>query len=370
MAINILQNIYVRRTVRRLHLWLGLASGIVLLIVALTGCLLAFENEIRDATQHRLLYVEKEAGGRLGIDSIRSIVWRYDKKLKLTQVRYYGDGAKAVHCYTKDKKILSLNPYTGAVLGLRDTERDWLSVVLSLHRTLLLGKAGEAIIFCNVWIFLVMLVSGMILWLPRRWKQWRQGLTIKKNASAKRRNYDLHSVLGFYAWLPLLLIAITGIDMATGGRKEAKLQSQPLAGTGGAKGKGIYDQAIRQVVRNEPIEVLRVNLPQDSLGVIGVNIRYRTRGLRRQEVYSFDRYSGQLLKTDSYQNKSFRRRFFGSDYELHTGQILGLPGKLIMFLAALVAASLPVTGFLMWRGKRKKNRIVQQPLGQMTGSLK
>jgi len=361
MAITFLQNIYFRRTVRRLHLWLGLASGVVLLIVALTGCLLAFEDEIRDATQHQLLYVEKETGPQLCIDSIRSIVRRYDKKLKLTQVRYYGDPAKAVHCYTKDKKILSLNPYTGAVLGLRNTEKDWLSLVLSLHLTLLLGKAGEAIIFCNVWIFLLMLLSGMILWFPRRWKQWRQGLTIKKNASAKRRNYDLHSVLGFYAWLPLLLIAVTGIDMATGGRKEAKLQSQPLAGIEGpAKGKGIYDQAIRQVVRNEPIEVLRVNLPQDSVGVIGVSIRYRTSGLRKQEAFSFDRYSGQLLKTDSYQHKSFRQRFFGSDYELHTGRILGLPGKLLMFLAALVAASLPVTGFLIWRGKWKKNRIVQQ----------
>jgi uncharacterized iron-regulated membrane protein len=42
-------------------------------------------------------------------------------------------------------------------------------------------------------------------------------------------------------------------------------------------------------------------------------------------------------------------------YDIHTGAILGLPGKLLAFLAALIAASLPVTGFLMWRSRGKKN---------------
>jgi len=353
MAQNTPGKIVARKIVRTLHLWGGLASRLLLLIVALTGCILAFEDELRDTFQPGLLLVEKENRPFLSVQGAIDAVQQYDKKLKLTSIRYYGDSTRAIQCYTKNKKILALNLYSGAVLGVRETEKDVLSVVLSLHRTLLLGKVGEKIIFCNVWIFLTMLISGLFLWLPRRVKQIRQGLSIKVRASFKRKNYDLHSVLGFYAAWPLLLIAITGIDMASGGRREARLQSR--AGTGPAD--GVYDRAVAQVYHNEPIELLRVNLPQDSTAVITVNIRYETHGLRRQNSWSFDRYSGLLLKADMYKDKSFRQRFFGSDYEIHTGRIAGLPGKLLMFLATLVAASLPVTGFLIWKGKwgRKKN---------------
>ena len=343
-----------RKLINTLHLWLGLATGIIILVVAFTGCILAFEDEIRYATQHDALYVSPEQMQQLNVEELTVVIKKYDKKAKLTQIRYLGDPSKAVLCYTKDKRIISVNPYNGNVLFARDQEKDWLTVVLSLHRTLLLGKVGEEIILWNVCIFLVMLVSGIVLWWPRKIKQIRQHLKIKANASAKRRNFDLHSVFGFYAFIPLFLICITGISMATWGGEGKKLHSVI---TDNKPSKNIYDQLVAQVYHNEPVEMLRIGFPADSAGVISVVIRYATHGLRKQSSFTFDRYSGVLLKSETYQDKTFSQRFFGSNYEVHTGRVWGIPGKIIMFLAGLTAFSLPITGFLIWWGKRQKKGI-------------
>ncbi|MFT3934145.1 MAG: PepSY-associated TM helix domain-containing protein [Chitinophagaceae bacterium] len=357
-----------RKLINTLHLWFGLISGIVLLVVALTGCVLAFEDEIRDGTQHELLYVQPENKPLLNVQQTIAAIKLYDSKIKINQLRYFGQPGKAIQCFAKDKKIYAVDPYTGKVLGVRDQEKDPLYVLIAFHRTLLLGKLGEDIIYWNVRIFLVMLISGIVLWLPRRVKQIRQSLTIKKGASGKRRNYDLHSVLGFYACIPLLIIAMTGIDMSADNPKEAKQKSVMMATVKSSAPKGIYDSVLQQVYHNEAIEGLRVTLPKDSTDIITVNIRYQTSGLRKQTVFSFDRYSGKLLKTDDYRNKTFSQRFFGSNYEVHTGRVLGLPGKIIMFLAALIAASLPITGFLIWRGKnRKKSSSKKQPVVAKAG---
>lgn len=340
-----------RKIIQRIHLWLGFVSGILLFIVAFTGCILAFEDEIRNITQHHLLNVEVEDASRLSVQRILEQVRAYRPKVKLNQIRIYGDSTKAIQCYTRDKKIIAINPYNGEVLGFRDTEKDWLSVILSFHRTLLLGKTGERIILWNVCIFLVMLISGFILWLPPRLNQLWQNLILRRGLPTKRRNYELHRMLGLYAWLPLALIGITGIAMATGGNKGPKVKSSANTIS---PDNSIYDYVMSQVNHLEPIDVLRVTFPKDSTDVITIGTRYKTQSFRKQNNFLFDQYTGKLLKSEVYQQKSFWQRFFGSNYEIHTGRILGIPGKLIMFFAGLVAASLPVTGFLIWWGKRKK----------------
>ncbi|PUZ27968.1 PepSY domain-containing protein [Chitinophaga parva] len=339
-----------RKLINTLHLYLGLVSGILILIVATTGCILAFEDEIRFATQHSALYVTPENKPQASVEQLISVVKKYDAKAKLAQVRYLGNPSRAVLCYLKDKRIIFVNPYNEQVVSVRNPDTDFFTVVLSIHRTLMLGKTGETIILCNVVVFLVMVLSGFVLWLPRKIKQLKQAITIKANASAKRRYFDLHSVFGFYGFIPLVMICLTGISMATGG-SDKKVRSLQM---GTKPSKNFYDSLVAQVYHKEPVEMLRVSFPADSMGVVNVLMRYETNGLRKQSSFTFDRYSGVLLKSDTYQDKPFIQRFFGSSYEIHTGRVFGIPGKIIMFLAGLIALSLPITGWLIWTGKRKK----------------
>ncbi|MGZ3873288.1 MAG: PepSY domain-containing protein, partial [Mucilaginibacter sp.] len=70
----------------------------------------------------------------------------------------------------------------------------------------------------------------------------------------------------------------------------------------------------------------------------------------------FDKYSGRLLKTLPHARKSPGMKLNDMNYDVHVGQILGLTGKIIAFMASLICASLPITGFIIWWGKRKKSK--------------
>lgn len=342
----------IRKIINKLHLIAGLGSGVVVLIVALTGCVWAFEEEIRYVTQREQLFVTAQSAPRVPVSRVMDAVKADEPSAKINQIRLFGESTRAIQVFTQDKRLLTVNPYTGQLLASRDQETDWLLIDLKLHRTLLLGNVGKRIIYWNAWLFLVMLVSGLVLWLPARWRQWRSSLTVKWQAKAAKRTYDLHSVLGFYALPFLLLIVVTGIDMASHGekKKDKPVLYQKLGSN------LILDQAVSSALGAAAFETVRINLPKDSLSPLRVVVMYPTSGLRKESTFTFDPATAQLLDAKRHDRMTFSQRFWKSDYELHTGRMLGFFGKCVAFGAGLVAASLPVTGFLIWWGKRKRNK--------------
>ena len=74
-----------------------------------------------------------------------------------------------------------------------------------------MGNVGRQILGAGVLIFVFLLFSGFVLWLPKRIRNLKQSLTVKWNARFQRLNYDLHNTLGFYTFLLLFFIAITGL---------------------------------------------------------------------------------------------------------------------------------------------------------------
>lgn len=68
----------------------------------------------------------------------------------------------------------------------------------------------------------------------------------------------------------------------------------------------------------------------------------------------YDQYTGRLLKTSTFKDKKNGEKIEYLNYDIHVGRILGLPGKILAFFASLVSASLPITGFYIWWGRRKK----------------
>ncbi|MEZ0542728.1 PepSY-associated TM helix domain-containing protein [Fibrella arboris] len=340
----------IREIVHKLHLVLGIGSGVIVVVVALTGCVWAFEEEIRYLTQREQLFVSPQAAPRTSASRVMAAVNKAEPATKLNQIRLFGEPGRAVQVFTADKRMLTANPYTGQLIANRNLETDWLLINLKLHRTLLLGETGKRIIYWNTWIFLVMLVSGFVLWLPARWRQLRSAFTVKWRAKSAKRIYDLHSVLGFYAIPGLLLIAVTGLDMASHGdkKKGKKVVYAKLASA------TVVDAAVSSMLKTDAFETVRINLPKDSLNPLRVVITYPTTGLRRESTFTFDPASARLLDAKQYQATRLPARFWGSDYELHTGRILGLWGKSWAFLMGLIAASLPITGFLFWRGKHRR----------------
>eukprot|EP00897_Mesotaenium_endlicherianum_P003237 jgi/Mesen1/2941/ME001756S01943 len=266
-----------------------------------------------------------------------------------------------------------MNPYTGEITGVREAKADFFSVVLDLHRTLLLGNIGKEIIKWNVLIFFVMCLSGLYLWWPRQKRFWAKALRINfKTKNWKRLNWDLHSVLGFYAVLVLSLIAFTGMFFAFDTVKDMMrlLTGQPLAAktmkpktmamrtprpATGAADSG-YNYMSKQYPGASEVYIV---CPADGRAPMRLLMRYDYTFVRKQHTLFIDPSTGKKMKEELYTNYTAYDKFAQSNFDLHTGRIrtLGMGSKMLYFTVALIAASLPVTGFLLWRGRKKKRRF-------------
>lgn len=352
-----------------MHLWLGLISGIVVVIVSITGALYVFEEEARNIFQRKYYHVAKPGVQRQTIEQLGAGVQKAYPDEKITSVRMFEREDGTYIFTTKTSKAISVDPYTGAVIGHRNLKTDFFSVVLDIHRHLAMGKVGGEIVKWNVLIFFILCISGLVLWWPKQKRFWKQATRINfKTKNWKRFNWDLHSVLGFYALLVLFLISLTGLFFAFDTtrnvvrfltnqpqpKKEEKLASRP-----DGEQKFTPDQAYRYTSSSYPgsYETI-VFIPADSAAALRVLSRYPYAVVARLNNIYFDQYSGKLLRANLYSNYTAYDKVSRSNYDFHTGRIrvLGLGSKIIYFLVSMIAASLPVTGFLIWLGRKKKKK--------------
>lgn len=355
----------IKSAIRIIHLWLGLISGLVVFIVAITGSIYAFEEEIRSVTDKELLQVERSSENypRKTMAEIIAIVKEKFPKPAIKNIRVKNDLHASVEFILKDKTSIYVNPYSGEILGTGNRDTDFFGTVLRLHRSLLLGDVGKIITGTSATIFIIMLISGIILWWPKSKANRKHKFSIKKNALRPRRIYDLHSVLGFYAAWVLIFSATTGIIwsfhwvedtmywIVNSKKDDRKLHSREVLAF---EMFGI-DELLKDAKSLSPdAKDVFINMPEDSLGVVKINLQYAKGGFfRKTDQFIYDRYTGELLKAKYFKDASTGDKMKATNYNIHTGKILGLPGQFLVFFSALIAASLPVTGFLMWRKKRK-----------------
>ncbi|MBC6608638.1 PepSY domain-containing protein [Hymenobacter sp. BT188] len=367
-----------KQAIRKLHLWLGLASGLVVFIVSITGAIFVFQEEIREATEP-WLKVPVAATPALPPSHLQATMLRNHPGLTSPWLMYMGPDRSAI-VYGTDKAGGSyaafVDPYTGQELHYKNLKRDFFTIVQEIHMYLLLPVAvGEWVVGIGVLIFVVMLITGMVLWWPKRKKDRHRSFTIKWNSRWRRVNYDLHNVLGFYTASIALVIALTGLVMSfewvrdsvylaanTGSnfpkeKTPPKVTAQPST----APDQPLIDQFYAQIRRDSPTaQMLYVAAPV-APDQPAYSIAYRTSLLySHRDEYYFHPTTGQLLKAIPDAGKSRGQKLIDANYDIHTGQILGLGGKIIAFLVSLIAASLPVTGTLVWWGKRNKPKKAKQ----------
>lgn len=345
----------------------GLVSGIVVFVVGITGALFVFEEEGRELLQHKYYHVADMGGERLPVGRLVDSFSVHFPKQKINGIRFKEQRDAAFVFFTKNK-LVSMNPYTGVVTGVRNPDADFFMVVRKVHTELYMGRVGKQIVRWNVLIFFVMCISGLVLWWPKQKRFFKQAARINfKTKSWKRLNWDLHSVLGFYAVFVLLIISSTGLFFAFDTVKglagfitqspvtkedKMKVRSKVVAGR-----QYSLEEAYRYAAAGYPgaTEAFITPAP-DSTAPIRVQLRYPYAIVRRQNTLFFNQYTGKVLKQDLYIHYTGYDKVARSNYDFHTGRIeaLGIGSKIIYFLAALMAASLPVTGCMIWLGKRKK----------------
>ncbi|RBL88996.1 PepSY-associated TM helix domain-containing protein [Chitinophaga flava] len=367
-----------------LHLWLGLISGIILIIVCLTGCIWVFNEEITGWLEPKTV-VAKQDRPVIQPSTILEIAAReYPGKQAAYAIYREGRVVEVNVGARRSGSTLKLNPYTGEVVSKvtrKEGDVDFFRWILNGHRFLWMPyKIGRPIVNYSTLVFVITLVTGVVLWWPKKWNKStrEQSFKIKWGASFKRVNYDLHNVLGFYSLLVLFAIGVTGMVWGlewwsnglywatSGGRSLPAYTELKSDSTQAPHNKFTMAESMdmiwQRVTNGNPRSTgFYMSFPDTAkaASVININV-YPSRGQYYNNVrYVFDRHTLEELKENSVYATRFEEADFGTklrrmNYDIHVGSILGLPGKFMAFFASLIGATLPVTGFLIWWGRKKK----------------
>ncbi|RYY21524.1 MAG: PepSY domain-containing protein [Chitinophagaceae bacterium] len=365
-----------KKVVLLAHLWLGLSSGLIVVFLGITGCILAFEQEIRGVTEP---YARTEARDKpyLPPTVLKLAAEKHLEGKRVNGVEYPGKGKSAVASYYDEDnyKLVYLNPYTAETLKVKNMNRDFFRVVLNGHFYLWLpAEIGQPIVASATLIFLVMLITGLILWWPKNKAARKQRFSVKWNAKWRRVNYDLHNVLGFYMTWVAIFIAVTGLVwgfqwfarslywVSSGGKTMVE-HVHPVSDTTKAAGMNVADLVWSEHKSDiKDGESLGIYFPVTNTDPVEVSHNHRPGTYYKSDYYHYDQYTArELPATGSYAGKfsdaAVADKIVRMNYDIHVGAVLGLPGKIMAFCASLIAASLPVTGFYIWWGRRRKNRV-------------
>lgn len=367
-----------KKIVRKLHLWLGLISGLLVFIIALTGCIYVFQEEIQNITQpYRFVEIQNKAV--LPPSEIQKITDQELPGKHLHSVMYNQEGqsAQAIYFSYEDHyyDMVYVNPYTGDVLKVKDEYATFFRFIFDGHNYLWLPvEIGRPIVATATLIFFVLLISGIILWWPKNKAGKHAKFTIKWNGGWRRKNYDLHSVIGFYAsWLAIVLVftgLIYGFDwfrdgtftITSAGEKYVDYYT-PASDVSSFAALDIpaLDQVYYKMVAEYPqAEWIEVHPPDFEHAAIAANANPDASTYWKTDYRYFDQYTLEELSVDHMWNRfeesTNAEMLMRMNYDIHVGAILGLPGKILAFLLSLTIASMPITGVLLWYGRKKKNK--------------
>lgn len=375
-----------RKITYQIHLWLGLTSGLIVVIMAVTGCILAFEKELKHTFYPEKYFVKNVKKEKLPFSELKlKAEQALPDSLKVNRVEISSDLSRsyAFRSLKMNNEALTfwgsyihyyrvyVDPYTGKVLEVENAKTDFFEIVMDLHRRLLLGeKIGKTITGYSTLILAIMLFSGLVIWLPRKVnKNALKGMFfIKTSANWKRINYDSHNVLGFYAIIPLLLISYAaiiwnfeGIDKWVKKTLNGKVHTEQKSKSKIPSGEFSDQKEILNIVGNKVEKTLAgkesalITFPRTEEATYYAEVTYGNKQYQNEQ-FNFDQYSGEVLKHQSYKDKNIgngtalRER----NYDLHTGSIFGTVGRFLFLFAGMIAASLPITGFIIYLNRKKK----------------
>ena len=315
-----------RKLFAKLHLWLSLPLGIIISIICLSGAALVFERDITQALQRSLYTVvpPSEDAQPLSPSQLAThIQTQVSDSLHLSSLLLSANPHETAFASFREtgRKQLSVNPYTGEVLGWTQTY-PFFQTMRKLHRWLLDPPAskgeksvGKIIVGITTLVMVFILISGLIIWIPRTRKALKNRLSVSCTKGWRRFWYDSHVAIGFYSTLFLLVMALTGLTWSF----------------------GWYRTAAYSLFGETPSST---------------QVRHTDKGKDRSR-------KDEVKITWKDANASAPQSLKGWFYAFHTGSWGGITTKILYFLAALFGGILPLSGYYLW-WKRTRRREKSQ----------
>lgn len=392
-----------KKIFRKIHLWLSVPFGLIIILVCFSGAMLVFENEVNEWFRHDLYYVETVKESPLPMDKLlEKVATTLPDSVSVTGVSISSDPGRAYQVSLSKPRRASLyvDQYTGEVKG-KSERSGFFMFMFRMHRWLLDSMNpgnegifwGKMIVGVSTLLLVFVLISGIVIWWPRTRKALKNSLKITATKGWKRFWYDLHVAGGMYALIFLLAMALTGLtwsfpwyrtafykvfgvevqQRAAQGheqKSDAQKRDTKLAAHREKKREGnevrkgersrrpennhsdmysvtspfVYWQEIYDKLRRQNPEYKQISI---SSGTASVSFN-RFGNQRASDRYSFNTDNGEFTETSLYQHQDKSGKIRGWIYSVHVGNWGGMFTRILTFIAALLGAALPLTGYYLW----------------------
>ena len=345
-------------SLKAIHTWIGIVSGIFLSIIAVTGSVILFRAEFERASMPR-----GAASTHLASldDAAREIIkLQPDALVRRVRLPAHEGDPYVFQIQSGDKKTerIVVEASSGRVLGKLETPVvNWL---VDLHRNLLLGRQGRLAAGAIGIVLFALSATGLLMWLTggRNWRAW---ISIRRRGSRLRFNYELHRAAGLWAYAFLALISFTGIELSypdTFRQTVFSLTREPAtvpAPTISVESKLSLDQYLRIGGSAMPDGVpVELRLPVPGTGPVDLRL-YRSGDLTPSGNHVYiNPASGAVIMIDRIVDRPIGARFLAAMSPIHYAQFGGMPAKIAWALLGLAPVLLFVTGFLTWRRPTKQ----------------
>lgn len=404
-----------RKIFRNIHLWLSVPFGILITLICFSGAALVFEKEVMELCHRELYFVKKVEAAPLPMEQLMTkVAATLPDSVSVTGVNISSDPERAYQVTLSKPRRASMyvNQYTGEIMGKYE-RAPFFNFMFRMHRWLLDSMKqdggifwGKMIVGTSTLMFVFVLISGIVVWWPRTRKALKNSLKIVANKGWRRFWYDLHVAGGMYALVFLLAMALTGLTWSfqwyrTGFYKTFGVEVQPSMGHGNAaanatakggkreespegrsgrpgnrgekpEGRGEHSES-REGRKRSPYtnwqqvyEQLAEANPDYKLisvsdGSASVALP-RFGNQRGTDRYKFNPRNGEITETTLYKDLDNSGKIRGWIYSVHVGSWGGMLTRILTFIAALVGASLPLTGYYLWIRRLMKRKIKREAI--------
>lgn len=388
-----------RKIFRNIHLWLSVPFGILITLICFSGAALVFEKEVMELCHRELYFVKKVEAAPLPTEQlVTKVAATLPDSVSVTGVTISSDPERAYQVTLSKPRRASMyvDQYTGEITGKYE-RAPFFNFMFRMHRWLLDSIKqdggifwGKMIVGTSTLMFVFVLISGIVVWWPRTRKALKNSLKIVANKGWRRFWYDLHVAGGMYALVFLLAMALTGLTWSfqwyrTGFYKTFGVEVQPSMGHGnaaanatakGGKREGSpegrsgrpegrsgkpegrkhspyanWQQVYEQLAEANPDYKL-ISVSDGSASVA----LPRFGNQRGTDRYKFNPHNGEITETTLYKDLDNSGKIRGWIYSVHVGSWGGMLTRILTFIAALVGASLPLTGYYLWLRKKIRRK--------------
>lgn len=362
-------------TIWRWHFYAGLLIVPIMLVMAVTGGIYLFDDEIEDALYGQYFYNPAPKGSTAPADH-DAIVSAASAPYGQVQIKAYrpahhpGENARITMAWANQQQITTMiDPASLAITGTINDNWRLTAVAKKIHGGLMAGTPGEALVELVACWTMIMVITGLYLWWPRVRGIWGAFLP-RVNQSKRILWRDLHAIPGFFLSLWILVIIGTGLPWSVvwGGLLERfsisigeefpqEIFKRRPNSEASADSTQISINRVIEVAHSAGAHGFEIQYPWGPMGSFAIMPGHHGATATRTRYLFIDQFSGKILLDIDWSDIGAIGKATSWGVALHEGRLFGISNQLINLAAVIVLIWMGTSGLIMWLLRKPKGAL-------------